>query len=311
MKIFSNIYEITESFPAPILTMGNFDGVHFGHQSIFRFVRERAQQVGGTSMVLTFDPHPQKILFPEKDFYLINHIEEKREIIKHIGIDVLVCMAFTQDFSAQNPEYFVREILVNTLHVQEVYVGYDSRFGQGQQGSPESLAQFGEKYGFSVTIIPPITKNGIIVSSTKIRQLLLKGDIEDAAQLLNRHYALDGLVISGTQRGSTILGYPTANIEVLHELIPKEGVYICQIIFGQNTFPAVVNIGSNPTFNHLESTVEAHLLDYCGNLYGERIKAVFRKRIRDEITFPNPQVLAAQIRKDVLVAKAYFREHQC
>lgn len=306
MKIFSTLQEVTEVFPTPILTMGNFDGVHFGHQQIFQLVRERAQHLQGTSMVSTFDPHPQKVLFPDREFFLINHIEEKIEILRQIGIDVLVCMKFTRAFSQQNPEDFVREVLVNTLHVHEIYVGYDSRFGQHQQGDPEALIRWGQIYGFGVTIIPPINKDGIIVSSTKIRQLIRQGNVEEAGRLLNRPYAIDGHVIPGARRGSTILGYPTANLEILHELIPQRGVYICQVLWKELSYPAVVNIGVNPTFHHQHTSVEVHLLDFQGNLYGERLKVIFLKRIRDEISFPDHKALAAQIAQDVWAAKVYF-----
>ena len=195
--------------------IGNFDGVHFGHQHIFRLVRERALNVHGTSIVITFDPHPQRILFPEREFYLINHLEEKIEIIRNIGIDVLLSMAFTREFARQNPADFVREILVNTLHVKEIYVGYDSRFGKQKTGSTELLQHLGERYGFQVIIVPPICRDGNVVSSTHIRHLIRQGRVEDAAKLLNRPYALDGIVVSGAKRGASLLGYPTANIDVL------------------------------------------------------------------------------------------------
>lgn len=306
MRIFSTLQEVTEIFPTPILTMGNFDGVHFGHQQIFQLVRERAQHLHGTSMVLTFDPHPQKVLFPDREFFLINHIQEKIEILGRIGIDVLICMKFTWAFAQQNPEDFVREVLVNTLHIHEIYIGYDSRFGQNHQGTPEALIHWGQFYGFGVTIIPPISKDGIIVSSTKIRRLIREGNLEEASRLLNRPYAIDGRVISGVRRGSTLLGYPTANLEVLHELIPQRGVYICRALWKDNYYPAVVNIGVNPTFRHQHTSVEAHLLDFHGNLYGERLKVIFLKRIRDEISFPDHRALAAQIAQDIHAAQAYF-----
>ncbi len=310
MRIFSTLQEVTEIFPTPILTMGNFDGVHFGHQHIFQLVRERAQQAQGTSIVLTFDPHPQKILFPEREFFLINHMQEKIEILGHIGIDVLICMKFTRAFSQQDPEDFVREVLVNTLHIHEIYIGYNSRFGQNHQGTPESLIRWGQIYGFGVTIIPPISKDGIVVSSTKIRQLIREGKVEEAGRLLNRPYVLDGHVIPGVQRGSTLLGYPTANMEILHELIPKQGVYICQALWKEHFYPAIVNIGTNPTFHGHQTTIEAHLLDFHNHLYGERLKIVFLKRIRDEISFPDHKALATRITQDVRIAKAYFAHQE-
>ena len=306
MRIFSTLQDLPEHFSTPILSMGNFDGVHFGHQHIFQRVRERAQQLNGTSIVLTFDPHPQKILAPDKEFFLINHIEEKREIIRRIGIDVLICLAFTQEFSNQSPEEFVREILVKKLHVHEMYIGYDSRFGQKQQGTPEALIRWGQIYGFDVSIVPPITRDGLIISSTKIRQLIREGNIEKAAHLLNRPYAIDGCVVPGKRRGSTILGCPTANLEIRNELIPHRGVYICRALWNEQTYPAVVNVGVNPTFQHQQTSVEVHLLDFQGNLYGERLKVVFLKRLRDEIAFPTHEALATQIAEDIQIAKAYF-----
>lgn len=309
MKVFSQLHEVTETFPAPIITMGNFDGVHIGHQTLFRLVQERARQISGTSIVLTFDPHPQKALFPEKEFYQINHLEEKLEILRQIGIDVVICVAFTPEFSAQTPETFVREALVNTLQIREMFVGADSRFGKGQQGSTTELERLGRQYGFAVTIVPAVKKNGIVVSSTKIRQLLRAGHVEAAAQLLERPYAIDGWVVSGMQRGAPLLGFPTANIDVLHELIPRHGVYVCHVRCQRHTLPAVVNIGVNPTFEPPRFTIEAHLLDFHGNLYGERISACFLKRLRDEQKFSSPQALAAQIEQDVLNARAYLRAY--
>jgi riboflavin kinase/FMN adenylyltransferase len=308
MKIFSVAETISETFPTPILTMGNFDGVHFGHQQIFRLVKEQAQQVGGTSIVLTYDPHPQKILFPDRAFYLINRMEEKIDIIRNIEIDVLICLAFTREFAAKDPRDFVKDFLVNTLYVREIYVGYNSRFGRHQHGTPESLSQWGEEFGFRVTIVPPISRNGVLVSSTKIRQLLSQGFVEEAAQLLNRSYALDGTVISGTQRGSTLLGYPTANLDIQQELIPKKGVYLGQVVWQEALFPAVINIGTNPTFHQKNLTVEVHILDFHKNLYGEQIKVVFLKRLRNEIPFSHHQELAKQIEQDIQAAKAYFRD---
>jgi riboflavin kinase/FMN adenylyltransferase len=273
-------------------------------------VKKRAQQLDGTSMVLTFDPHPQRILSPDREFYLINLMEEKIEIIRDIGIDVLICIPFTREFAAKNPKDFVKELLVDTLHIQEIYVGYDSRFGQKQQGTPESLSQWGETFGFRVSIVPPITRNGVIVSSTKIRQLLKQGFVEEAARLLNRPYALDGKVIPGARRGATILGYPTANIDVQHELIPKKGIYISRVIWKDRSLPAVVNIGTNPTFCHEHiMTVEVHLLNFQKNLYGEWLKVLFLKRIRDEISFPEPRELAKQISLDIQTAESYFQHH--
>lgn len=310
MKIFATTARIAEVFPTPILTMGNFDGVHLGHQHLFRLVQARAQQLGGTAMVLTFEPHPQKILFPDKEFTLINRMAEKIEIMRAIGIEVLICVAFTRAFAAQDPKAFVRDVLVQTLHVHEIYVGENSRFGQAQAGTPEALARWGAEFGFRVTIVPRITHHGVPVSSTNIRQLLRQGCVAEAARLLNRPYALDGAVIAGKQRGGKLLGCPTANIDVQHELIPRRGVYLCRAVWETRAFPAVLNIGTNPTFHDDDrQTVEVHLLDAHENLYGQPLKVIFLKRLRDEIAFAAPQALMNQIQADLQAARAYFRDH--
>lgn len=308
MKIFSDIEAITQHFPTPILTMGNFDGVHFGHQHIFHLLKERAQRLDGTSMVLTFDPHPQRILAPNQEFYLINHMQEKIDIIRDIGIDVLICVAFTREFARQTPRDFVRDVLVDRLRVREVFVGYDSRFGQQQQGTSDVLSSLGSIWGVRVTTVSPISRNGIVVSSTKIRQLLQEGCVEEAALLLNRNYALDGEVVVGTQKGSTVLGFPTANLDVHHELIPKRGVYICQVLWKGTLFPAVVNIGQRPTFQHQDVTIEVHILNFSTVLYGEQLKVFFLRRLRGELSFPDPQALARQIAHDIQAATAFFRQ---
>ena len=306
MKIFWDVQAITESIPSPIVTMGNFDGVHAGHQALFRRIHQRAKEVHGTSCVITFDPHPQKVLFPEQELSLLNHLDEKIEIIQSYGIDLLLCLPFTPEFAEQAPRKFVQEVLVDALHVQEIYIGYDGRFGRGRDGSPEMLAALGKECGFHVSIIPPVVLNGIVVSSTKIRQCIQDGDVERAAELLNRPYALDGTVVYGTQRGAQLLGFPTANVEVIHELLPKKGVYVCFVRWKQQQFQAVVNVGINPTFRNSPLTVEAHLLNFDGNLYGEWIHVLFLKRLRDEVAFSTPEALAAQISADVDTARRYF-----
>jgi len=306
MKIFWDVQTVTEQIASPVVTMGNFDGVHAGHQALFRRIHHRAKEIGGTSCVITFDPHPQKVLFPDQELFLLNHLEEKIEIIQAHGIDLLFCLPFTREFAAQDPVKFVKDVLVDILRVREIYIGYDGRFGHGRNGSPEMLAQLGKDYGFHVTILPPVIQDNMVVSSTKIRQFLQDGEVEHAAALLNRPYALDGTVVYGTQRGSQLLGFPTANVDVIHELIPKRGVYVCHVRWKQQTFQAVVNIGINPTFSNSPLTVEAHLLDFDGNLYGEWIQVLFLTRLRDEIAFTSPQALAAQIGADVDSARQYF-----
>lgn len=307
MKIFNGINEAQGGFPAPVVSMGNFDGVHRGHQHMFRLVQQRADALNGTSCVITFDPHPQRVLFPDKPFFLINQMEEKIAIIREIGIDALFCIPFTPDFAASPPHDFVKQVLVERLRVQEIYIGQNSRFGAGQQGTAENLARWGERYGFTVRLVPPIRQDGDIISSTRIRRLLHAGDVARAAQFLARPYAVDGLVVQGTHRGTNLLGYPTANIDVRHELIPRRGVYICEVSWGRQCYPAVINIGTNPTFQPDGRTyVEVHLLDFQADLYGQRIRVLFHQRLRDEVKFATYQDLMDQIRQDVAEAHRFF-----
>jgi riboflavin kinase / FMN adenylyltransferase len=307
MQIISALADIPTQLPRPIVTMGNFDGVHFGHQTIFRLVQARAQEIDGTAIVITFDPHPQKILAPDKEFMLINHMREKIEIIRAHGIAVLICLPFTKAFAMQAPKTFVEEFLVNRLHVHEMYIGANSRFGQKQGGTPQNLALWGQEFSFQVISVPPVTLDGGIVSSTRIRQLLKAGAVAEAARLLNRPYTIDGLVVPGLQRGSTLLGYPTANVDVRQELIPHKGVYLCQVVWKAQNFPGVVNIGTNPTFQQEERlTIEVHLLDFQQTLYGEHLTIIFHQRLRDEFRFPNSDELAQRIAQDVQQARDYF-----
>ena len=224
-----------------------------------------------------------------------------------VSVNAPVEIRFTPEFAAQDPRAFVKEFLVDTLRAQEIYLGRDSRFGRGREGSPETLRALGDAHGFRVTIVPPVTMNGMTVSSTSIRRLLHHGEVEQAAALLRRHYALDGVVSYGTQRGSQLLGFPTANVDVTHELIPKTGVYIGSVAWNGRKFQAVVYVGTNPTFSNARLTVEAHLLDFEGNLYGEWITVALLKRLRDEIAFPDVHALTAQIERDIATARAYFQ----
>lgn len=305
MKIIKGLENIQEKFEYPVLTLGNFDGVHLGHQKIFEMVQNRARETGGTSIVLTFDPHPQRVLFPGKEFYLLNTFEEKIRILEDIGIDVVICVAFTREFANKSPYEFVKEVLHEQLDVEEVYVGYDSTFGKGREGSPQELKYLGGKFGFKVAIVPPIALKGKPVSSTRIRELLKEGDVEDAALLLNRRYSIDGEVIRGKAWGKK-LGFPTANLKLHHELIPKDGIYIVQVLWRNKTFKGALNIGTNPTFHDGKLSIEVHILDFNQNVYGERLKVIFHKRIRDELTFSAVQELIDQIAKDVEVARQYF-----
>ncbi|MBI5682193.1 MAG: bifunctional riboflavin kinase/FAD synthetase [Deltaproteobacteria bacterium] len=299
-----------------VLTLGNFDGTHLGHQKILKNIIERAEALGCASVVYTFDPHPVKVVAPHKDLPLITTFQEKAGLFADFNIDYLVCARFTKEFASQHPDKFVKDELVDRLKVREIWVGHDYAFGKGRQGTAEYLKQLGKRFGFDVYVVPVYRKCGMVVSSSNIRKLVLSGDVKKASSLLGRFYSISGKVVKGKNRGKQI-GFPTANIETQNELIPKKGVYavICEIFpfrekDSKKTIQkqAAVNIGSNPTFEKGdELNIEAHVIDFSGNLYNKNMRLYFIQRIRDEVKFKNPLELTHQIEKDVRCAERLLR----
>lgn len=301
VKILRGIHNINKA-KRPVLTLGNFDGVHLGHQAILKKVVGRAEEIGGTSLVFTFEPHPLKILAPEKSPSLLTTFREKKELIAAAGIDELICADFTKEFADQHPEDFARDILLNKLGVEEVYVGHDYAFGRGREGTIEILEKMGKEFGFKVCVIEPVLIKEKVVSSSIIRELLQKGHVEEAASFLGRRYSVEGLVIKGDNRGK-LLGYPTANLQSPKKILPKEGVYAVTVEAMGKKLPGVSYIGSNPTFGGEFLRLEVHIFDFDGDLYGEKVKLNFARRIRDEIIFQDSKRLISQIEKDVAEAK--------
>lgn len=303
MKLIDGIENITEKFPYPVLTIGNFDGIHIGHQAIFRMVVERAKEKNGTSFVFTFDPHPLRIIAPERAPRLLITFKDKVNLIKDAGIDVLICINFTTDFAHIKAEDFIRDILVKTVGVKEVFIGSNYYFGRGRKGTPELLKEMGKGYGFDVTIVNEIKLNDVTISSSKIRSLIAKGKVEEAANLLGRHYSVEGVVIEGTKRGKSLLGIPTANIATFNELLPKDGVYATTVLIDGETYGGAVNIGYNPTFEDKKFSFEVHVIDFNGELLGKTLRVNFVKRVRDEMKFSRIEDLASQLRKDIVDIK--------
>lgn len=315
-----------------ILTLGNFDGVHLGHQEILKKVKARAGELNCPSIVYTFEPHPIKVVAPHKTLPLITTLDDKIELIRKFGIDFLICARFTKEFASQHPKEFVKKELIERLDVQEVWVGHDYAFGRGKLGTVDYLKKMGDEFGFKAHVVPAFKKHGIIVSSSKIREAVLNGDVKKAETLLGRLYSISGKVIKGKNRGKQ-MGFPTANIETENELIPKNGVYA--VFCGMNpvrslhnegkrqetapdnsntrtsngvkglNYPAVINIGTNPTFEGNGSiNIEVHIMDFNGSLYGRRLKIHFAQRIRHEIKFKTVDELVRQIKKDIKKARA-------
>ncbi len=305
MRIFETV-DIPEKFPSPVLTIGNYDGIHIGHRQIIERVKARAADIGGTSMLMTFNPHPLHVLRPDKELAGIVPLEEKKRLIAQTGIDVLFVLPFTQEFSRLSPETFVSYILVEKLAVKGVVIGYDFKFGSKGMGDIPMLETLGRSYGFFVEVVEAITLEGEKIGSNRVRRLVSEGDVTKAAGLLGRPYEIEGTVVMGAQRGSAI-GYPTINLETQYSLVPANGVYVTEVEVHGRRHGAVTNIGYDPTFTDARvRTIETFILDFDGTLYGEKVKLRFLKRLRDEIKFSSVDELKARIAGDVDTARSYF-----
>ena len=303
MKIYRKLDEITEPFPNACATIGNFDGVHFGHQRLFDVVKQRAYHSHGTSIAVTFNPHPLQVLRPG-GIKLISTCEQKIELIAMSGIDVLIIIPFNREFAATPAVQFVDEILLQRVGVKQLFVGYDYAFGKGRTGDISFLRRQGEEKGFSVTVIDPYYEEGVLVSSTKVRELVAAGKMAETKKLLGRNYQIRGEVQRGKQRGGKEIGFPTANLHVDEEdLIPKYGVYVCQVIYEGKCYGGVINIGFNPTFSENKLIAETHIFDFNQDIYGKPIKVNLLRFLRDEKKFSSIQDLASQIALDVIQAK--------
>lgn len=306
MILIEDIEKIEKPFPNAVLTIGNFDGVHIGHQALFHQVIEQAAALGGTSVAMTFEPHPLRVLKPNGHPPLITLNDQKLELIAATGIDVIVCVPFTPDFAAIDARAFVSDILVRRIGMRAIIIGEDYTFGRHRQGNIDLLRRMGQELGFEVRVADWIRVPRDVtdrISSTKIRELVQAGEMERARHLLGRHYQVRGKVTAGRRRGGALLGFPTANITLQDELCPPTGVYAVTVQIGDARHPGVANIGYSPTFDDHVFTVEAHLLDFQGDIYDREIRVNFIRRIRDEIRFESLAALSDQIRQDVQTAR--------
>jgi riboflavin kinase / FMN adenylyltransferase len=309
MKIIERLEEIENPFTNAVVTIGNFDGVHIGHQSLFHEVVLKAAELNGTSVAITFAPHPLRVLTKRRHPRLITLNEQKKELIAATKLDVLIIIPFTKDFAAISARDFVSDLLVKRIGMHAIIVGRDYSFGQNREGDVRLLQTLGRELGFDVILadwIQASLKNEGRISSTRIRKLVAAGDVEKAQKLLGRCYQVRGTVVKGRNRGGKLLGFPTANIALLDELCPKTGIYAVTVDWEGKLRQGVANIGYSPTFDDHVFTVEVHLLDFHEDLYGQKIKVNFLKRIRDEIKFNGIEALADQIRDDIAVARHMF-----
>ncbi|MEI6124980.1 MAG: bifunctional riboflavin kinase/FAD synthetase [Pseudomonadota bacterium] len=284
----------------PVITIGNFDGVHLGHQKILKKTIQRARALEGVSAVYTFNPHPIKVLSPENEPLRINTFDEKVRLIESIGIDYLICEHFTKQFAAQAPEEFVKKIICDRIRPVEIIIGHDYAFGKGRKGTIELLKKMGEIFHFKLHIVDNITIKNIPVRSTTVRRLITLGKVSLAHKLLGRPYCLTGKVLHGKQRR---IGFPTANLSPGKNLIPKTGVYAVRAATPFGPFDGIVNVGFSPTFDGEKLIIEAHLFDFNEHLYGKEISIFFIKRVRGEKKYHEVPNLVRQIEKDIAFAK--------
>ena len=302
MKIVRGTKNISGPFTYPVVTLGNFDGVHVGHQILFKKAAEIASEKKGTAIAFTFEPHPLKVIAPEKVPPLLTHFHKKMELIEACNIDSVICADFTRQFADQRPRDFSENILKGKIGAKEVVVGFDYAFGRGREGTIPYLKKMGEEFGFVVHVVDPFQLDGLTVSSSHVRELIEAGNMESARKFLGRHYSIVGPVISGYKTGQAI-GFPTANIDTSKVQIPGTGVYAVRMINQNNSFDAVANIGFNPTFHRDRLSVEVHIFDFNQLIYGKEVEVEFISRIRSEIEFKSKDELVVQIKKDIEEAK--------
>lgn len=305
MKIYEGLADFSPVKNA-VVTSGTFDGVHLGHQKILNRIREIARAIQGETVLITFWPHPRLVLYPnEHNLRLLSTFEEKTKLLRQFGVDHLITIPFTQEFSQMTSEEFIRIVLMEKLQTKKLVIGYDHRFGKNREGSFEYLKAHSQEFGFDLEEISRQDVDEIGVSSTKIRKALESGDVKTAANYLGRPYELNGLVIKGQQIGRSI-GFPTANIHIPNDykLIPKDGVYAVEAIVEGTQYKAMLNIGNRPTVDGTKKTVEANLFDFQGDLYNKQITVYFHEFLREERKFENLEALKNQLIKDQKTAKS-------
>lgn len=308
IAMFYNLEQLEKPLRNPVLTIGNFDGVHKGHLVLFDKVKQKARAIKGQSVVITFDPHPIKIMKPGNGPPLITPTQQKLKLIDDAGIDVIVCISFTKQFAAISARDFVHNILVDRIGIKEIVVGYDYTFGHGREGNIDLLRETGNRLGFVVHVVEPVRTDHTLVSSTSIRNLIQEGSLLRAKKLLGRDYQICGTVVKGKNRGGRLLGYPTANLELIDELTPKVGVYAVKVLIDDLIYNGLTNIGYDPTFGSGPFSVETHILDFSGDLLGKTIRINFIERLRDEKPFKTIQDLTDQIGQDIIRARELFRK---
>lgn len=307
MKIYNHFSEFKKLDNA-VATIGTFDGVHFGHQKIIKRLCELAKSTGGESVILTFFPHPRMIIDPEnQDLKLINTIDEKAKILEQLGVDHLIITPFTRDFSNLSPAEYIQKILVDTIGIKQLIVGYDHRFGKDRQGGMQELEMYSRQFDYKIEEIAKQDIDDVAVSSTKIRKALLNGEVALAASFLGYHFSMHGRVIKGDKIGRTI-GFPTANIflEETYKLIPSDGIYAVTVDMGTESYKGMAYIGQRPTINGMTRNIEVNIFDFNKEIYGQYITMTFLEFLRHDVKFTGLEALKIQLQEDKNNTLAYF-----
>lgn len=304
MKVFSRLEDIPALERGTAAAIGNFDGIHLGHQQILRFLVDQSQKKNLLSLVLTFFPHPDQY-FGKKPFNLIQTLNQRLQEIERNGIDAVIVLTFGQSTANLASQDFIKKIMIGAAQAKTIVVGENFRFGKNREGSIRIFEELAEVFNFEFFSIPSLKKNGKVISSSWIRALLKEGEIKQSNSLLGRPYEITGTVVKGMSRGKN-LGFPTANLLSTNELLP-EGVFLTKVKYGETFFPALTNIGIRPTFGQKRMNIESHILDFSGDLYGRTLGIQFYSKLRDEINFKTPELLLRQMNKDLISAKKYFQ----
>jgi riboflavin kinase / FMN adenylyltransferase len=307
MDVIRGIENIPTDLHCAIVTIGNFDGIHLGHQLIIRRLVEEARREKCPATVISFDPHPKMVLHPERrPFYLITSLEEKIRLLAGLDVDAFILIPFSLEYARTTAEEFVRGVLEERLHIRKIIIGHDYTFGRGKEGDEAFLSTFGRRLGFGVEVMNAVRVGETTVSSTRIREALLAGEVRLAASLLGRPYNLGGRVIAGNRRGVR-LGFPTANIRPEKELVPARGVYAVQVLLDGIRRQGALSIGINPTFTDGKRSIEVHILDFHEDIYDKTLDMLFIERLRDEIRFTTPEELIARIDRDIAQVREILR----
>jgi len=293
------IDELRDTIAGACITIGNFDGVHVGHQRLLALTCAKARKHDLVSVVLTFDPHPMTVLMGQKAPPFLTSTGQRLSLIEAQGPNVCLVLEFTRQMAALEPEEFVRQYLVEGLNLRELVIGYDYAMGKGRRGNFDLLSQLGQQYGFGVERLDPVIVGGAVVSSTRIRDLVQSGNLWDTRPLLGRFFEVRGTVVDGKKRGAAMLGFPTANLACPSVLLPKPGVYAVWALLNGEALPAVANVGDNPTFGDTPLTLEVHIMDFNRDIYGQTLGVQFVQRLRSERKFDSIDALKARIGEDV------------